>query len=53
MKIEPIGRINTPFKQKEGMPIQPTGEVGVKGCIEISSEFMKGLCNLEDLYISF
>ncbi len=47
MKIEPIGIINTPFKQKEGMPIQPTGGTGVKGCIEVFSGFIEGLCDLE------
>ncbi|HAF28274.1 MAG TPA: tRNA (N6-threonylcarbamoyladenosine(37)-N6)-methyltransferase TrmO [Bacteroidales bacterium] len=43
----PIGIIKTPFKKKEGMPIQPTGAPGVKGEIEIYDEFKDGLKDLD------
>ena len=36
-KIEyrPIGVIHTPFKNCEGMPIQPAGADGVQGTVEV------------------
>jgi len=43
----PIGIIRTPFKHKEGMPIQPSGARGVKGIIEINEEYIEGLKDLE------
>lgn len=45
--LKPIGFIKTPFVEREGMPIQPTGATGVKGEIEILDEFMEGLKDLE------
>lgn len=49
MKIEfqPIGTIHTPFTKTEGMPIQPTGDAGVKGSIEIFEEYRRGLKDLD------
>ena len=37
MKIEfdIIGTIHSPFKELEGMPIQPTGAKGIKGALEV------------------
>jgi tRNA-Thr(GGU) m(6)t(6)A37 methyltransferase TsaA len=48
MKIEftPIGIIHTPFKEPEGMPIQPLGAVGVKGTVEVFEDFLPGLKDL-------
>ena len=43
----PIGIIRTPFKQKEGMPIQPSGARGVRGTIEINEDYIEGLKDLE------
>ena len=39
MKIEfdIIGTIHSPFKELEGMPIQPTGAKGIKGKIFFTS----------------
>jgi tRNA-Thr(GGU) m(6)t(6)A37 methyltransferase TsaA len=43
----PIGTIHTPFKSREGMPIQPTGAQGIRGRIEIDPAFEAGLGDLE------
>ncbi len=49
MRIQytPIGIIHTPFTDSEGMPIQPTGAVGVKGTVEVYPDFQRGLKDLE------
>ena len=44
---KPIGIINTPFKNKEGMPIQPSGAIGVRGTIKINGDYIAGLNDLE------
>jgi tRNA-Thr(GGU) m(6)t(6)A37 methyltransferase TsaA len=48
MKInyQPIGVIHSPFKDIEGMPIQPTGAINSRGRIEILPEFVAGLKDL-------
>ena len=43
----PIGTIRTPFKELEGMPIQPIGAKDVKGEISLKDEFKEGLKDLE------
>ena len=45
--LEPIGVIRTPFKDVEGMPIQPMAAEGVKGRIELNPKFMDGLKDIE------
>jgi tRNA (adenine37-N6)-methyltransferase len=45
--LNPNGIIRTPFKQKTGMPIQPTSAKGVKGTIEIKPEYVGGLKDLK------
>ena len=49
MKIEyrPIGLIHTPFKQRQGMPIQPSRGRGVRGTVEVAPEFADGLTDLD------
>lgn len=49
MKIEytPIGIIRSPFKELEGMPIQPAGAAGVKGTVEMLGDFQEGLKDLD------
>ena len=49
MKIEcrPIGFIHSPFKEKQGMPIQPTRGRGVRGTVEIMPEYADGLADLD------
>lgn len=44
---KPIGIIRTPFKSREGMPIQPSGAKGVQGTIKIEKEYVGGLKDLE------
>lgn len=43
----PIGVIRTPHASVKGMPIQPTGALGVKGTIEIDERYLQGLAGLE------
>ena len=43
----PIGIIRTPFKELQGMPIQPSGAKGVKGQVEIEADFAGGLQDIE------
>ena len=47
MEISPIGIIETPFKGREGMPIQPSGATDVKGKIHIAPEYEQGLTDIE------
>lgn len=49
MKIgfKPIGVIHTPFKNLDGMPIQPPGAEGIKGTIEVYDEYRQGLKDLD------
>lgn len=42
-----IGTIHTPFKRKEGMPIQSSGSKGIKGTIKLKREYADGLLDLE------
>ncbi|MBU8911859.1 MAG: tRNA (N6-threonylcarbamoyladenosine(37)-N6)-methyltransferase TrmO [Desulfobacterales bacterium] len=45
--IFPIGTIETPFDDLEGMPIQPSGASQVQGAIVIDKEYEQGLNDLE------
>jgi tRNA-Thr(GGU) m(6)t(6)A37 methyltransferase TsaA len=47
MELKPIGIIHTPYKQPDGMPIQPAGAVGVKGVVEVFEEFRAGLKDVD------
>lgn len=47
ISLEPIGFISTPFKAKEGMPIQSRLAKGAKGRIELKEEFVPGLLDLD------
>jgi len=47
IEIQPIGLIHTPFQNLEGMPIQPAGARGVKGSVDIFSEYRDGLQDLD------
>jgi len=47
IKYQPIGVIHSPFKDIEGMPIQPTGASKINGTIEIFPEFTEGLKDLD------
>ena len=48
IKYKPIGIIKSPFKNLEGMPIQPIGACGVTGEIIIDKEYVEGLIDLEE-----
>ncbi len=45
--MEPIGIIHSPFVKPEGMPIQPTGALGVEGTVEVAEKFQEGLKDLD------
>ena len=47
VKYESIGIIHSPFKDIQGMPIQPAGARGVKGRIEIKREYVEGLKDID------
>ncbi len=42
-----IGTIHSPFKDIEGMPIQPAGAANVRGTVEVLPELAEGLRDLE------
>ena len=43
---KPIGRIETPYASREGMPIQAKGGEGIRGRIVLLPEYAKGLQDL-------
>ncbi len=45
--FKPIGIIHTPFKDQHGTPIQPGRGKGIKGVIEVFSEYAPGLADLD------
>jgi len=47
MEFSPIGTIETPFKKREGMPIQPSGAKGIKGKLHILPAYEQGLSDIE------
>jgi tRNA-Thr(GGU) m(6)t(6)A37 methyltransferase TsaA len=47
IEYQSIGVIHSPFKKREGMPIQPAGADGVQGTVEVFQEFTEGLQDLE------
>ena len=47
IKYKPIGIIHSPFKNIEGVPIQPSGAKGIQGRVEIHREFVDGLKDLD------
>jgi len=47
IRYQTIGTIFSPFDNREGMPIQPSGAVGVKGKIKVKQKFSAGLKDLD------
>ncbi len=47
IKYSSIGTIHSPFKDLEGMPIQPIGAKGIKGEVHLKEEYQEGLIDLE------
>lgn len=45
--LEPIGRIETPFQEVAGTPIQPSRAGGARGIVHIDARFLAGLQDLE------
>ena len=45
--ITSIGIIQTPFKDIDGMPIQPSGAIDVPGQLVIDAQYEDGLCDLD------
>lgn len=45
--VTPIGVIHTPFKNLEGMPIQPVGAEQVRGRVVLEPEYLEGLADIE------
>lgn len=43
----PIGIIHTPFVSVDGMPIQPTAALGIRGSIVLGEQFGAGLRDLD------
>jgi len=46
IKYKPIGVVHTPFKNLEGMPIQPAGAQFVRGTVDVFPEYAEGLRDL-------
>jgi tRNA-Thr(GGU) m(6)t(6)A37 methyltransferase TsaA len=47
IRYRPIGVIRSPFKEAEGMPIQPAAAAGIAGTVELKPEFAAGLKDIE------
>jgi tRNA (Thr-GGU) A37 N-methylase len=47
IELKPIGIIHSPFKELEGMPVQPAGAMGVRGTVKMFEEYRAGLKNPE------
>ncbi|HTX61315.1 MAG TPA: tRNA (N6-threonylcarbamoyladenosine(37)-N6)-methyltransferase TrmO [Methanobacterium sp.] len=48
IQYTPIGIIKSPFKECEGMPIQPIGACGIKGEIHLNKEYEEGLEDIQE-----
>jgi len=46
IKYKPIGIIHSPFKEPKGVPIQPQAARGIKGKVEVFSEYKEALKDL-------
>ncbi len=47
MELKPIGVIHSPFQNRNGMPIQPSGATDVAGTVEVFEEYREGLTDLD------
>ena len=47
VRYKPIGVIHSPFKDIDGMPIQPAGAKGIKGTVEVKQKYIDGLKDIE------
>ena len=46
ISYRPIGTIHSPFKDVEGVPIQPAAASGIRGFVDVLPEFVEGLRDL-------
>jgi tRNA (adenine37-N6)-methyltransferase len=44
---KPIGIVHSPFREARETPIQSTGAVGVSGSVEVYSEYVRALKDLD------
>lgn len=47
IEYNPIGIIRSPYSRTADMPIQPAAAMGVRGSVEVFSEFVPGLKDLD------
>ena len=47
IRYKPIGIIHSPFKEVDGMPIQPSGALGIKGTVDLFEEYSPGLKDID------
>ena len=47
IRYKPIGIIHSPFREPSGTPIQPAGARDIESTVEIASEYVKGLEDIE------
>jgi len=47
IRYRPIGIIHSPFREVDGMPIQPSGALGIKGTVELFREYSAGLKDID------
>ncbi|UCG90889.1 MAG: tRNA (N6-threonylcarbamoyladenosine(37)-N6)-methyltransferase TrmO [candidate division WOR-3 bacterium] len=47
IEYKPIGIIHSPFNEPEGAPIQPSAARDIQGTVELFSEYVEGLKDLE------
>lgn len=47
IKYKPIGIIHSPFRKPRGTPIQPSAARDIQGTVEIFSEYVEGLKDIE------
>ena len=47
IELTPIGIIHSPFLKTEGMPVQPSGALGIKGTVDVFRDFRAGLKDLD------
>lgn len=47
IRYKSIGIIHSPFKEPKGTPIQPPGAEGVAGSVEVFSEYVEGLKDVD------
>ena len=47
IKYKQIGLIHSPYKEPRGTPIQPTAAMDIEGAVEVFSEYVEGLKDIE------